>query len=273
MKTAVPPVKPDCLSLPELDYVFLFEKFGPSLGFWRAAEIAALREAAPYEPPILDLGCGDGLVTSRIFPRVAVGLDPDAAALEHAAELGVYGRLIAQPMEKAGLQPGSMGTVISNSVLEHISAIDSVLQAAARVLKPGGRLVFTVPTEAFSRWLALPGSGYAARRNAHFQHLNLWPAAQWAEHLSAAGLKLDCVRPYLGRGWVRTWDALELLQMIYLGAGRRRVRLFGQVWRRLPAAWVRALAHRASRLDLSAPAPGGGRLISAAKRVNSVQKE
>ena len=60
-------------------------------------------------------------------------------------------------------------------------------------------------------------------------------------------------------------DALELLQMIYLGAGRRRVRLFGQVWRRLPAAWIRALAHRASRLDLSAPAPGGGRLISAQK--------
>ena len=67
---------------------------GPSLGLWRAAEIAALREQT-YEPPVLDLGCGD----------------------------------------RAGPEPGG-----------------------ARALRPGGRLILTAPTEAFSRQLALSGS-------------------------------------------------------------------------------------------------------------------
>ncbi len=134
---------------------------GPSLGLWRAAEIAILREQV-FEHPVLDLGCGDGLVTSQVLSRVEIGLDPDEKVLKRAAQRGVYERFEATRAEEMRLPDASVGTVVSNSVLEHLPRLDAVLEAVARVLRPGGRLIFTVPTEAFSRWLVLPIARYAA---------------------------------------------------------------------------------------------------------------
>src|SRR3989440_12149132 len=94
----------------------LFELQGPSLGLWRAAEIAALREQV-YESPVLDLGCGDGLVTSMVLPRVEVGLDPDEKALAQAARRSIDERFEAVAAEEACLAGESIGTVVSNSVL------------------------------------------------------------------------------------------------------------------------------------------------------------
>lgn len=107
----------------------------------------------------------------------------------------------------------------------------------------------------------LPLAGYAAGRNRHFQHLNLWSVSQWADELARAGFEVELIRPYLRPGLVWAWDALELLQLPRL----RGKRLFGQAWRRLPPGAVARLARRAARLDLSSQPPGGGRLLVARK--------
>ena len=239
----------------------LLERQGPSLGLWRAAEVAALREQR-CQRPILDLGCGDGLVTSLALGRVEVGLDPDERALERAERLGTYHRIVPARMQDAALPDESMATVVSNSVLEHLPALDDTLQAVARVLRPGGGLIFTAPTEAFGSQLLLPVGAYAARRNRQLDHLNLWTAQQWAERLSRAGLDLLLLRPYLRPMLVRAWDALELTQQVWVA----RKRIVGLAWRRIPPASFERLAQWAARLDLSSPAPGGGRLIIARKR-------
>src|SRR5690348_5200946 len=183
---------------------------GPSLGLWRAAETAVLREQV-YEHPILDLGCGDGLVTAQVLTRVEIGLDPDEKVLKRAAQTGIYERLEAMPAEETRLPDESIGTVVSNSVLEHLPQLDAVLETVARVLRPGGRLIFTVPTEAFSKWLVLPVARYAAWRNSQLCHLNLWPVEHWISHLERVGLEVEEVRPYLRHALVATWDALEFL--------------------------------------------------------------
>lgn len=248
------------LHLEEKDFHTLLRLQGPSLGLWRAAEVAALREQE-FPPPVLDLGCGDGLVTSLVLPRVDIGLDPNQEALGQASRRGIYTRLQPVPVEAADLPPGSIGSVLSNSVLEHVEDIDRVLEAAARLLCPGGRLVFTAPTEAFSAWLALPLTGYAAWRNRHYDHLNLWTLEHWSARLERAGLRIESVRPYLRRRLVAAWDLLELSQRVWVG----RRRLVGVLWQRIPPATMKRLARRASRLDLSAKEPGGGRLIVAVK--------
>jgi SAM-dependent methyltransferase len=249
------------LHLGEPDFRFLFEKLGPSLGLWRAAEIAALREQT-YEPPVLDLGCGDGLITSRVLSRVDLGLDPDRGALERAVQLGIYRTMLAAPAGAAELAAGSLGTVVSNSVLEHIPDLDETLSAVAAALCPGGRLIFTSPAEAFNAWLALPSRSYAAWRNRHFVHLHILSLPAWTERLGRVGLEVEVVRPYLRRGWVTAWDFLELAQMVQI----YKRRLAGWAWRKLPPAWLDGMARRAARIDLSSPEPGGGRLIVARKK-------
>ena len=240
------------------DFHSLFEQLGPSLGFWRAAEIAALR-AQRYDPPVLDLGCGDGLVTSYVLSDVAVGVDPSKIAIAGAARRRLYHRLEAKPIEAVDVTPGTIGTVLSNSVLEHIRDIDGALRATAQLLRPGGRLIFTVPTEAFSRWLALPIPAYRDWRNCHYEHRNLWTVERWRAELQRGGFTLTTVQPYLRHQMVTAWDALELLQRVWIG----RYRLFGVCWRRLPRTLLARLARRAARMDLAAPMPGGGRLMVA----------
>ena len=231
---------------------------GPSLGLWRAAEIAALR-AQPIAHPVIEIGCGDGLVTSFVMNRVEAAFDPDEKALERARPRGLYRRLEAVPIEEASEPSESAATVISNSVLEHIPRLDRVLCAVRRILRPGGRLIFTVPTEALNHWLCLPLSSYARWRNGSYRHWNLWPLEAWKTVLERSGLQLEREQPYLRRGLVWAWDALDVAQQ----ASIARVRLFGQVWRRLPGWALERMARAAARLDLSTSPPGGGRVIVA----------
>ncbi len=246
------------LHLPARPFRLLLARLGPSLGLWRAAEVAALREV-DYLRPILDVGCGDGLVTSLVVRRADIGVDPWREALERAARAGLYERVYAAPMQRARIPPGSVGSVISNSVLEHLAPVDAVLRTIGRVLRPGGVLAFTVPTPAFSRFLALPFARYAAWRNRTYGHLNLWSVDEWRYHLRLAGLELESTRPYLRRRLVAAWDLLELMQGVWVG-GRR---LAGVACRHLPRRALDRLGRWAAGLDLSAPPPGGGCLLVA----------
>ncbi len=236
----------------------LFKTVGPSLGLWRGAEVAALR-TCPFVRPVLDLGCGDGVVTSLVLSHVEHGVDPWSEAIARAAAGRVYGCLEQAPIEQSALPDESVRTIVSNSVLEHIGPIDDVLSSAARRLVPGGRLIFTVPTEAFGDWLLVPSARYARWRNRSYEHRNLWTVEQWARRLAQAGLEIEMARSYLRRPLVRLWDGLELAQRVWIG--RRRV--VGEAWKRLPSVLLAIIARLASRLDLSSPPPGGGRLIVA----------
>ena len=253
------------LHISACDARLLLERQGPSLALWRAAEIAALREQM-YEPPILDLGCGDGLVTAVALrgERLAFGVDPDAQALAHARQTGAYQRFIATPMEDVSadeLPPNSIGTVVSNSVVEHLANLDATLAAVTQALRPGGRLIFTTPGESFSQWLAAPVASYARWRNRRLVHRNIESLEAWRDRLALAGLTLETARPYLRHSLVTLWDALELSQQVWIG--KRRV--VSLLWRRLPPQTLDRVAQWLAATDLSAAYRGGGRLYVARK--------
>ena len=52
--------------------------------------------------------------------------------------------------EAIGFKTGSFDAVISNDVLEHVAHPEAVVRESARVLRPGGLLVFNVPNY---RWI------------------------------------------------------------------------------------------------------------------------
>lgn len=236
----------------------LLKQMGPSLGLWRAAEIAVLRTQR-FTHPIAEVGCGDGLVSSFVLDRIEYGFDPDVKALHRARPRGLYQHLQAVTVEQANVRAGSIATVVSNSVLEHVPRLGDALLAIRRLLRPGGRLIFTVPTEAMHRWLMLPVRRYTDWRNQSYAHWNLWPLAQWRNELAAAGFEIERACPYLRPGLVFAWDTLDMLQHPALNGKR----LFPAFWKKLPQSWLDRLAVRAARLDLSAPEPGGGRMIVA----------
>lgn len=248
-----------------LDYarwLLLLRDFGPSLGLWRAAEVAALAERE-YARPILDFGCGDGFVASLAFGNVEVGLDPWDLAIREARKKGVYERLIKTAIERSGLRSGSFATVISNSVLEHLNNPGAALGAVASLLRPGGKFVFTVPTEVFARWLMLPFQSYSRWRNQCLDHLNLWNVERWREELSRNGLKLEKVRPYLRPALVRVWDTLDFCQQLQIG----KYRLASVLWKNLPSPALERIASWCSGLELSAAGEvAGGRLMVACKQ-------
>ena len=122
----------------------------------RAVEARFYQDLLPLAEPVLDVGCGDGHFASIAFPHaLAAGIDPESAALDEAKERGAY-RVLAQALGN-GLPyaEGYFATIISNSVLEHIPGVDDVVAEIARVLQPGGRLIFCVPGDHFTELLLL----------------------------------------------------------------------------------------------------------------------
>jgi len=89
---------------------------------------------------ILDLGCGDGQLTTKIADAGAqvVGVDASPAMVEGAKSRGVDARICnveALPFEN------EFDAVFSNAALHWVRDQDAMLACVKRALKPGGRFV------------------------------------------------------------------------------------------------------------------------------------
>ncbi len=89
---------------------------------------------------ILDLGCGDGVLTLSIAESGAhvVGVDGSSGMVEAAKAAGLDARVMNG--EELSFQQ-QFDAVFSNAALHWMLRPDAVLAGIARALKPGGRLV------------------------------------------------------------------------------------------------------------------------------------
>ena len=200
-----------------------------ALALLRAIECREIAEVE-FARPILDVGCGDGLFGQVLFtkcpvnearlvekPCPEVGLDHSPRELRSAARRGSYGALVCADVAALPFVDGCFATVLANGVLEHVHGLTNALGEVARVLRPNGQLIFTVPLaqEALQpggapswirpRWLArLHGRAY----NKVFGQVNMYPVGTWSELLRGSGLRLAHYHTYSSRRVFRLHNLL-----------------------------------------------------------------
>jgi 2-polyprenyl-6-hydroxyphenyl methylase/3-demethylubiquinone-9 3-methyltransferase len=129
------------------------------------------RAAALLDKPVLDVGCGGGILSeamARAGARV-LGIDLSQAVLDvaelHALEskISLEYRLI--PVEElAQERPASFDLVTCMEMLEHVPDPASNLRALAALVKPGGDvIVSTINRNPLAFAVAIVGAEYIAR--------------------------------------------------------------------------------------------------------------
>ena len=233
--------------------------YQPATGWWRAIEIAhVVRHGLPVGRG-LDLGCGDGkltgIVTGELGRREFVGIDLDPKETDAARQTHLYTVVHTASAAAIPEPSASFDFVFSNSVLEHIPDIDAVVGEVARVLKPAGKFIFTVPGPDFHSCLGGPvfgdGPRYQRRIDQRCAHLRYWDREQWSTQLGRHGLSIQLAEGYMTAPEVRRWELLSnctagLLSALFQRRKRpieiqRSLRL-RESWVRLPAALVKVLA-------------------------------
>jgi SAM-dependent methyltransferase len=104
-----------------------------------------------------DLGCGSGFILTEVLLSkpswIGHGLDISAECVEYAKRLAAHKRIgervefTAEDIAQLPYEDGSLDLVIVSEVLEHVPEGGRVLAGIARVLRPGGQLVLTIPLE------------------------------------------------------------------------------------------------------------------------------
>ena len=204
-----------------------------------------LAETVPRQGRLLDLGCGSAPL-QRVLPgRAYIGLDLSDAELAAAAATGA-GPLLRARVPAIPLQDASVDVVTCSMSLMVLTPQLRVLTEIARVLKPGGLLIATVPASGPLRPLdrvIAAGLVIALGRMPGYPVGAVLP--RLPDCLSQAGLRVrEDQRRRFGYQVRRPADADEFLSSLYLPgvpAGRYR----------LTRAYLRVLA----RFGIELPVP------------------
>lgn len=219
----------------------------------RAVE-AGFYEGYELPSPVLDLGCGDGQFASLTFEnRLELGLDPEHRSLQEAKEWGAYKYLVQSQGDNMPFADGHFSSAISNSVLEHITDLQDVLDEAGRLLKSGAPFLFCVPNNAWPEQLAvakfLKKIGLHSLAGAYTRlfirisrHVYMLSSKEWEARLEQAGFRLEEHWKYFPP------DALRALELgHYFGLPSLIARWLIGRWLIAPARWNLAMTHLAIR--------------------------
>jgi trans-aconitate methyltransferase len=145
---------------------------------------------------ILDLGCGDGVLTERIVAAgatvVAVDAAPDMVAA--ACARGIDARV----MRGQDLTfEREFDAVFSNAALHWMRPPEAVLSGVRRAIKPGGRFVGEMGGHNNTAAIIVALSAVLGRRGLDAHQLSPWyfpSAGAYREKLEAAGFSVEDIR-------------------------------------------------------------------------------
>ena len=176
---------------------------------------------------VVDIGCGGGILADSMARKGAnvLGIDLSTKALRvaqlHALEAGTpnveYREVSAEAL--AAEQAGSFDVVTCMEMLEHVPRPESVVQAAATLVKPGGWVFFsTINRNAKAFLFAIVGAEYVLNllpRGTH-EYMKFIRPSEMAAHCRAAGLEVTGSRgmeynPLTRRYWLSSDSSVNYL--------------------------------------------------------------
>ena len=194
------------------EYAEQYRRLWEEHWWWRSRErflIDAIeRLCLPSNARILDVGCGDGL----FFPSLErfgtiEGLEADGSLLKRSINRS---RIKVGRLDRT-FQPGPVyDLVVLLDVLEHIENDVEALESAYRSLKPGGRLLLTVPA---LHWLW-------SHHDELNQHFRRYDRISLKASMVAAGFEVETLRFFFGwtvaplilRKWLKPAGSTSLLE-------------------------------------------------------------
>lgn len=195
----------------------------PAIVLWRAAELREINKAITrnyLKEPILDLGCAEGKIAHALFKdKSLIGLDNSWELLSQNRKFKAYKALVLADGCLMPFKFEIFGSVFSNCVVEHIPALDNLLDEVRRVLKEKGIFIFTVPSHRFGDFLffsvifnklGLKGLAewYKNKRNKLLNHFHCYDHIRWREILREKGLNLLEYNYYMPGKATFIWDFL-----------------------------------------------------------------
>jgi 2-polyprenyl-3-methyl-5-hydroxy-6-metoxy-1,4-benzoquinol methylase len=155
-------------------------------------------QAAPAS--VLDVGCGEGVLTEqwadRIAPGRIVGIDLEDAKLE--AEWADRQRpnltFAAMEVERLAFADGEFELVAATEVLEHVTAPELALAEMARVASR--HLLVSVPHEPLWRMLNMARGAYLRQLGNTPGHLNHWTRRSFVSLLGRYGEVAEIRAPF-----------------------------------------------------------------------------
>lgn len=121
--------------------------------------LSVLAELIPDRATVLDLGCGSGALGQHLRETrhcTTDGLTWSETEASHARPH--YRRVVVADLEScdlsAAFEPGQYDAIVCADVLEHLRSPERVLDACRQLLKPTGRLLFSVPNAGYSGLIA-----------------------------------------------------------------------------------------------------------------------
>lgn len=156
---------------------------------------------------ILDVGCGTGATLKAIADPgrasplgTAIGIDRSSEALRYCRLRGLH-RLALGRAEMLPVASDAMDVVLALDLLEHIADDAAACREFARVLRPGGVLLVTVP--------ACPALW--SEHDEALDHLRRYRAARLRWILLGAGLHIEKLSPLITAMFIPI-AALRLMQ-------------------------------------------------------------
>ncbi|WP_295524488.1 bifunctional 2-polyprenyl-6-hydroxyphenol methylase/3-demethylubiquinol 3-O-methyltransferase UbiG [uncultured Pseudacidovorax sp.] len=187
---------------------------------------------------VLDVGCGGGILSDAMARRGAdvLGIDLAGKALKvaqlHALDAGTPGVRYREVAVEALAEeaPGSFDVVTCMEMLEHVPQPASVVQACAKLVKPGGWVFFsTINRNAKAFMLAIVGAEYVLNllpRGTH-EYAKLIRPAELAAHCRVASLTLDHSRGLQYNPLTRRYWLNDDVSVNYMIATRRTAEMAG----------------------------------------------